>query len=225
MAAIEIDFEWWKCRTGYELVREAWRGGDDGLVHHPTGIRVLPRHVMEKAAYLVRRPGPLAPYRPLDKFAGLARIFASDVKKPSDVVSFVKRFGPLTREGLHPDMGECIDETIIHAEAMHELLATAAQSKRLVEMQANPLSNIEAALVLDPLSGRTRLQLKPSSLRDALWLQLAQALSGDAPLRLCAHCGVWFEVGRHTGRRLDAKFCSDEHRITFNSLKRTKKER
>lgn len=224
MAEIEIDFEWWRCPTGYEGVHEPWRGGNDGLVAHPTGIRVLPQHIMERARYLIRRPGPLEPYRPLERFAGLARIFASDVKKPGDVVRFAMKFGPLTREGLEPDIGESVDETIIHAEAMREFLDSVADGKRLVEIQANPLSNIEAALAVDPLTSRPRLRLRPASLRDALWLQLAQALSGDAPLRQCAHCGLWFEVGRQSGRRLDAKFCSDEHRIAFNSLKRSRKE-
>ena len=59
-------------------------------------------------------------------------------------------------------------------------------------------------------------------LLDALWLQLGQALTVSAKIRQCEHCGNWFEAGRGTGRRLDAKFCSDEHRIAFNSLKRSK---
>jgi hypothetical protein len=225
MAEISIDFQWHRSQTGYDFVIDKWRGDDDGLVHHPVGIRVLPHDVRERAGYLIRLPGPLDTYRPLERFERLYKVFANAVWKPSDVVSFVRKFGPLTLDGLDPEIGESVDETVVHAEAMREFLASVTQSKRLVEMQANPVSNIEAALALDPQTSRPRLQLRPASLRDALWLQLGQAAAGDATLKECAQCGAWFEVGRRSGRRLDAKFCSDEHRIAFNSLKRTKKER
>jgi len=59
-------------------------------------------------------------------------------------------------------------------------------------------------------------------LRDALWLQFGQAMMREGQLRLCPHCAHWFETGLGTGRRKDARFCSDEHRVTFNSLKRSK---
>lgn len=39
----------------------------------------------------------------------------------------------------------------------------------------------------------------------------------------CLHCGSYFQAGPGTDRRLDAKFCSDQHRKDFNSLKRTPK--
>jgi len=39
-----------------------------------------------------------------------------------------------------------------------------------------------------------------------------------------ANVAAFFEAGRGTGRRLDAKFCSDEHRIAFNSLKRSREK-
>jgi hypothetical protein len=40
----------------------------------------------------------------------------------------------------------------------------------------------------------------------------------------CWHCDIWFAAGRRTKRRLDAKFCCDEHRIEFNSLRRRSKK-
>ncbi|HET8920663.1 MAG TPA: hypothetical protein VFN27_13400, partial [Xanthobacteraceae bacterium] len=58
-------------------------------------------------------------------------------------------------------------------------------------------------------------------LLDAIWLQLAEALSGDAQIRRCLQCGAWFAAGANFGRRRETKFCSDEHRILYNSLKRT----
>lgn len=69
------------------------------------------------------------------------------------------------------------------------------------------------------------LKLTASSLLNALWLQLAANISEGAKYRHCdlASCGKLFEVGSNSSRRADARFCSDAHRIEFNSRKRTKK--
>jgi hypothetical protein len=66
--------------------------------------------------------------------------------------------------------------------------------------------------------------LTANSLMDGLWLQLAQKVSGEAKFRTCElpSCRQIFEVGSNSSRRADARFCSDAHRIEFNSRKRTK---
>ena len=38
----------------------------------------------------------------------------------------------------------------------------------------------------------------------------------------CRYCETVFLVGPGTGRRMDALFCCDEHRVRYNSLKRSK---
>lgn len=48
-----------------------------------------------------------------------------------------------------------------------------------------------------------------------------RGLSALPGLSDCQHCHRAFEHGRGTGRRLDAKFCSDQCRISFNSLRRS----
>jgi hypothetical protein len=63
--------------------------------------------------------------------------------------------------------------------------------------------------------GKVRLRLKPSSLLSALWYQLGLKLSGDTNVRTCRHCNSIFEAGVGTGRRLDAQFCSNEHKVEF----------
>lgn len=42
---------------------------------------------------------------------------------------------------------------------------------------------------------------------------------------VCQHCREIFPVGPGTGRRLDAIFCSNDHRVRYHSLKRTLKPR
>jgi len=43
-----------------------------------------------------------------------------------------------------------------------------------------------------------------------------------AAIKQCLHCGVRFEAGRGAGRRADAKFCSEEHKIAYHSLARSR---
>jgi hypothetical protein len=42
-------------------------------------------------------------------------------------------------------------------------------------------------------------------------------------VRRCLRCGQSFQVGVGTGRRLDAKFCSEAHKIVFHSLARAER--
>jgi hypothetical protein len=225
MAQVLIDFGWWKDAKGYRLVPETERTPEEALIEHPLGIRLASGI---RPLRLVRLGGDLIPYRPLDHFGQLFRIFANDVRTSKDALAFAQRFGPSTVDGFDEEVGESIETTIVHAEAMREFLGYAGGDKRLlargIEAQIAPLGQLDVALVLDPATTTPKLRLSPSNLRDALWLQFGQALSGGASLRQCQHCGGWFETGVRAGRRRDAKFCSDEHRVAFNSLKRSKGE-
>jgi hypothetical protein len=105
-----------------------------------------------------------------------------------------------------------------HANVMPDLLSVPRQERSAFLMRhwpnGFPLSSIKSARVADPDRN------SPGFLLDGLWLQLGQALSSGASIRKCLQCGSWFPAGHGSGRREDAKFCSDEHRILFNSLKR-----
>jgi hypothetical protein len=63
--------------------------------------------------------------------------------------------------------------------------------------------------------GKVQLRLTPSSLLSALWYQLGLKLSGDTNVRTCRLCNAIFETGVGTGRRLDAEFCSNKHKVEF----------
>jgi hypothetical protein len=56
-----------------------------------------------------------------------------------------------------------------------------------------------------------RMQLVPTSLIGALWLQLAAAIDGDRDYRRCEACKKWFEVSAEN--RIDAKFCQQSCRF------------
>jgi hypothetical protein len=68
-------------------------------------------------------------------------------------------------------------------------------------------------------SGSRRLILKPPDLLSAMLLQIATS-SG---ISTCQQCGNWFDVGGE-GRRVIAKFCSDECRNRHNYEKRRKRK-
>ena len=243
MARLHIEFEWSRDPAGYRMGpaeigahvayhapkhRPARRlpvlRGQWGLAYTPLGIRVL--HGGDpKPLHIRRQGGDLVPYRPLDVFDSLFEIFAR-LRTDDDVLYFVERFGPLTPDGLDAQKGELVDGVLAHADTMRDLFLfstgdRAHSAKLIAQLQANPFAELEVTLGLDAGSEDLKLRLCPTSLLDAVWLQAAQHLSSGATVRQCQHCGQWFEAGPGSGRRLDAKFCSDQHRISFNSSKRT----
>jgi len=78
------------------------------------------------------------------------------------------------------------------------------------------------AVIRDNATGRA-ISVIADNARDVLMV-LAALNRVFRNKRACAHCGAMFEAGRGAGRRADAKFCSDEHRVAFNSLKRSNHE-
>jgi hypothetical protein len=171
-----------------------------------------------------RKPGGKLTSYPLAKFPTLYLEFAR-LKTPEDVIDFFNKFGPLMDAGLKPTVGERISRTLELAQTVRDLLSDNRNRPKLLAalfgVDGKPIGRLLVWLVSDEATGALRLRLAPPNLLEALWLQLAQKILGNATVKTCIHCGKWFEVGPGTGRRLDAKFCSDEHRILHNSKKRT----
>jgi hypothetical protein len=163
--------------------------------------------------------------RPLDSSDTLFRTFANTATTPEGVLAFVQRFGPLTVYGN--DRGDLVDEVIRRAANMRSTLQwIAAQPRRPPSDKTffGPGISLSAWVSWDAASNSPRWHFHPQTLIDGLWLQFAQAVTRGIRICTCVHCGDLFETGLGTGRRLDAKFCSDEHRIAFNSLKRSKEK-
>ncbi len=55
---------------------------------------------------------------------------------------------------------------------------------------------------------RLSIYLMPDTLLDALWLQFAQAVTGNQEYRQCQQCGEWFEID-HDITRSNRVFCSN----------------
>lgn len=167
--------------------------------------------------------------RPLSSTDSLFRIFARMATTPEGVLDFVQRYGPLTWAGWDATKGEQVALVIQHARHMSQILKSqAGKWKRPgfpedVRVAGTP-SSVDAWVIWDRTAKEFKWSLRPKTLLDALWLQLGQWLTLGAQICACQHCGEWFEAGRGTGRRSDAKFCSDEHKIAFHSLKRSKEK-
>jgi hypothetical protein len=226
MTVLGIDFQWWRDDAGYDFVPAAPSepAPSETSPFYALISSILPEGA-GRPARIVRRGGKLEPYRPFGTVDGLYRIFANLGTTEEGLLNFVSRFGPLTESGNR----ECGEEVIFPmsaASAMRDLLSCSLQERAayLSRFGENGLSwsQIDVALAFNPITGKPQFRLTPPTLVNALWLELGQALSSDASIRNCLHCGGWFEAGPGTGRRQDSKFCSDAHRIAFNSRKRSK---
>jgi hypothetical protein len=227
MNAFSIDFTWWRDEAGYEFVpatpdnadRSVERAVEDFL---PLSMGGEP----SRRDRIVRRGGQLVPYRPFEHAGGIYGIFATLGKTDKGVLEFFTRFGPLTQAGLDRGCGEDLRFVRATVEAVNELLSFPIRERVSYFSRFGDKglswSRIDVALVFNPVTGKPQFRFTPPTLHNALWLEFGQVLSSDATMRNCVHCGAWFEAGPGTGRREDAKFCSDAHRIAFNSRRRSK---
>ena len=151
--------------------------------------------------------------------------FANEVVTPESLLKFVRRFGSLTERGL--DQGDDVHRVLWHADQMRALLKIrSVQRKNRGQVKTFGFPNIVLHVAIDWERGASapRWVFRPTTFLDGLWLQLGQAITRGALIQTCRHCGEWFEAGYPSDRRLDSKFCSDEHRVQYNSLKRNKGE-
>jgi hypothetical protein len=170
------------------------------------------------------RPGDkLDPLEPL-KNKVLYSTFASAVITPENLLKFVQRYGPLTERGH--DQGDDVRRVLWHAARMRDLLKImlAQQKNRGAKTFGFPNIVLHAAINWEQTTLAPRWAFRPITLLDGLWLQLGQAITRGARLQTCRLCGELFEVGYPSDRRLDSKFCCDEHRVKYNSLNRSKGE-
>jgi hypothetical protein len=217
-----IDFEWAVDETGYDWVE----GGPAESLDEESVIAVAVSALHGRPIRpdrIVRRGGNLKTNRPFEQVPGLFRLFSKLATTPEGLLEFVTRFGPMLPHGNRQD-GEDSLTGLSAAQTMSELLQDYAQDPRTCFLrfgeQGLGWSRIDVYFAFNPVTGRPQFKFTPPSLLHALWFELGEFLARDAQVRECLHCGGWFETGPGTGRRADAKFCSNDHRIAFNSLKR-----
>jgi hypothetical protein len=210
MSQLVIEFEWMRDPKGYRLIEtgrsKSWRIVRNGRGHDPKDL-----------------------YNPLALTDLLFDIFANLATKPEGVLDFVQRFGPLTWDGCDAKIGDDVTLAISNADHMRQLLRYVSGNQKRPYLPPNPhqasrSSSLSAMVIWDPVTKAPKWELRPNTLLDALWMQLGQALTSGAQIRQCEHCGAWFEAGRGKGRRAGSKFCSDEHKTIYHSLKRSREK-
>jgi len=85
------------------------------------------------------------------------------------------------------------------------------------------LTSIEVVLEPGSAGERTKLTLKPATLRDAMYLQLGESLTTEGSLQSCRQCGNWFERGTTEARRSIAQFCSEKCKNRFHYLEKKRR--
>jgi hypothetical protein len=215
---VEIDLLWYKDSKGYTLEDHGKWG-----------------------QWIGRRGGQLIPIHPLKNDRAFTAF--SNISTSKDLVEFMNScgfldsfdsFGPsfirveagkmFRIKGAPEPSGEDVQKHLEAAGVFRELLAKPrrALSRRAAAWIQNACSeSIGEIQMLFDEHGLLRPVLKPTSLMSGLFWQLLNSLRAGARYRSCKHCGVIFQVGVGSGRRADAKFCSDEHKILFHSRRRS----
>ena len=227
--AVSIDFTWHKDAKGYRLVKKGSLPGD-----RPTTDTILPNG----GKRILIRPMEMA-----DIYRNFAHVYSAE-----GLLKFVEDYGLLGRtkhkgtrvyrdpidgsESVkwHDSEGMPVGIYLKEAEQFREALRLKAkgpeQLAAFLKTTSGPMSILGPTnnlgflqLIPDEVLG-ARFQIMPINLMQALWCQLSQVLTSNIKLSTCLHCGQLFEAGLRTGRRADAKFCSDEHRTLYHSLNR-----
>jgi hypothetical protein len=229
-----FDFEWERDVRGikgYRLVpgTPSKKPATKERLMHPLGFPVRESLIgsallsAAEPARIVHLGGSREVYRPLDRFPKLYKSFAEQAPSTQGLLAFIGKFGPLTLAGLDPRKGDSVPHLLEHASSMRSFLALSPEElAEKIGMGQIELLPLEAALIVDPTSGGLRLSLMPPDLLCALWLQLGQFLRDGTTMRQCLYCKELFEVGAGADRRLDAKFCSNEHRTKHHNQQRGK---
>jgi hypothetical protein len=199
---------------------------------------------------VVGKGGALVATRPLHKNDMVFLAF-SKIKSQPDLLEFVHHYGLLEQPSYDETFGrtfvdaktltpiksrpviygEYVNDHLETARFFRDLLAWTGRKGRAPDtlaewIEERMLGEKLGDLNLEFVTRRGfQMSLEADSLIDGMLLQLAQKVSGQAGFNFCQLCGMPFEVGAGSDRRADSKFCTDPHRIQFNSQNRSKSGR
>jgi hypothetical protein len=228
---MKLNFTSRRDTKGYEIVgkmyfRRAGRGGfqeisppdevSSGRLEKPdAGLRGSGPWI---SGHIVGKGGKMQEVR-LSDWPRAYEEFAK-VKAAEDLLKFVVKYGPLTYEYGAANLIYYPQQVVLL------LLDEAMQMRECMQGgirggEAKPYSHILSARLYKTKTGEMGIEMTPSSLLDALWLQFHDTESSGAVFRNCPYCKGPFAAGGNSGRRSIAEFCSEEHRKRFNSLARS----
>lgn len=216
-------FAWYVDESGYEPVSAA----ED----QPVSERAVLKEPAIGGGWCLRpKGGPLRKYYPLEVEPGLARRFAYLSRKPQEILGFANEFGFLgVGRSDHPDELAREEHVLLwhaHIQGVHHVVEGIDTSGRL-----------EMALVFNDYVGRDKPSMivrietgegklpsqivVPTNLLSAIWLQIADELTGTDNFRQCRQCPRWFAYGPGTRHRETKRFCSARCRMAWHRHKKS----
>ena len=147
---------------------------------------------------------------------------------PQGLLNFVRCYGPLGNWVVET-LGDPVENYLAEARDMQEVLKAVKESPmylpdRLLERLTRNAMAVERVLVWNAATRTAVWQHRAPTLFAALWAQAIDAVTRGVQFHACEYCGIWFETGTRAGRRSDARFCSDAHRMAFKNRARSKKQ-
>lgn len=232
MATLPIDLEWHLDLKGYRLVdHDRAIVANGGKLKHTRPLDGIDG--LYKVFSNVRKPDELLQFVKahglLHDHSYKAPWTAAVLEKKKDEASPIGRYSKqIARASVNLPKKESVSEHLKTAELFRRVMLQTQEGQWKVprslglelslRLDREPLGIISLG---DDMGRGFRLRFYAKTLMDGLWLQLAANVSGGSAFRKCVRCGNMFETGPGY-RRADAKFCSDRHKIEFNSRKRTK---
>jgi hypothetical protein len=187
-----------------------------------------PHVELAKRNTVIRQKGELEPYSPF-RMEGMPFAFEKLDGSPEACLNFARNFGLLRTgpAGREEEIANWRDAIMF----VRKWIEVLTGDVRVVDPAGrirtggiavpgarthSDIANVKVFIDCEPGRSR-RLTLRPVDLLNAMLLQLATS-SGIAT---CQQCGNWFDIGGE-GRRVIARFCSDECRNRHNYEKRRK---
>jgi hypothetical protein len=214
----QTSFTWLRCRDGYEFTDR------------------------EGAPFIQPRTNNHEPIRPLELNSALFRQLAATYEDEAMVREFADAFGMLApfkfpldaydiAAGEFPSHrpGALADWANSANELRYAIKAWDDEDITEVCDTINSLKLSKLSLRLEPQTFREPpvLTVGPASLIDAIWVQLAHAVSNNLNQRACEGCGIWFSYGSGAKERADKRFHDDRCKAKFhyenNKRKKEKK--
>jgi hypothetical protein len=197
--SINVDFDWYRAFS---------KDGSPGYEHKGGKIHEIGR--------------AHEPIKPLEIRDVLFRDFAQLDGSSRACVGFAHRWGFLKVQQFDRERAESLAEWRREIESMKWWIAMIERDTGMPFGRAASSIGATAGVFLQVGGAPSpSVVLRPTTLIDAMRLQMALFFAGGNQFSTCVQCGRSFAIGE--ARRSDAKFCSDTCRFRYHNKRRAGK--